>query len=203
MKNVKKKFSLIIIIALSCFYSCSDDNDMPTVDNQTPQAVNDTITQQPENPAPPQEEPVPQQNGFTYNNQFYETPFLYVNDENTDNNSPSDIGIIISDKDISSSQDFDAVTFAYFDVNDTVLNLTSYSGINDYRIYTNSPFTNGTVIPGTILFDDSTDNYKAQSSLITIQSVTQDIIILSYKFTRPDGTTLDGFYSGAYININN
>lgn len=144
------------------------------------------------------------QNQITFNGESYELKSAWINDENTTDNDPSDIGINLSNKTVSennSGNDLSNITAVYFDFTDTELQETTYSNITDYEISVGGTRTNGTFMPGTILLSDSDSNSNiyASNSTVTINNLTTTTVDLTFSFTRNDGQTISGSYNGAYI----
>jgi len=182
--------------------ACSSDDNQPVDEEQT--VIETPVTEVPAEEEPTLEEHVTMPNGFTFNGQFYAMNFLYVNDENgSDNPASGDIGIILADKDILNLENSPEVDFVYLDVNDVALQQTTYQNFSDYDVYVDSPFVNGQIQPATTLFDDNNEALKATASSVTISSITNTQITITFLLTRADGHVLTGYYNGAYSNISN
>lgn len=176
MKNINLFLCLLITIV---FFNCSDDES--SNDNQTP-----TITNQ-----------------FTINGQSYELQSAFVYDESDEPNEVSEIGITLTNKsfqEIATQTNTENVTLIYFDFDDITVNQTTYNDITDYNFSVNGTVTNEEFLSGTILLTDDSDltNLNASSGEVTINSISDTSIDLSFTFTRTDGVVISGSYSGLY-----
>lgn len=144
------------------------------------------------------------QNQITFNGESYELKSAWINDENTTDNQPSDIGINLSNKTVSensSDNDLSNITAIYFDFTDTELQEITYTDITDYEISVGGTRSNGNFMPGTILLsdNDSNSNVYASNSTVTINNLTTTTVDLTFSFTRNDGQIISGSYNGTYI----
>lgn len=178
--NFKTNSFAVLFFAITLLSSCSSDDSA-------------------ENNSNPNEN----QNQITFNGESYELKSAFINDENTTDNNPSDIGINLSNKTISetnSGNDLSNITTIYFDFTDTELQETTYTDITDYEISVGGTLTSGSFTPGTILLsdNDSNSNIYASNSAVTINDLTTTTVDLTFSFTRNDGQTISGSYNGTY-----
>ena len=171
---MKKVLSLVLIC--SFLVACSTDNP----DDIAPELIN---------------------NGFTMNNLFLETEYVYVNDENVENNEPSDIAIIMSNLDILNSNQNSGVNFVYFDFKGVEIQEGIINEIPDYRIVTNASVNNGQITDGTVVLDDTTNGKQAISTTVEIISVSNSEIEFEFNFTKENGTIIKGSYSGSFSSV--
>lgn len=179
--NFKTNSFFVLFFSIVLLLSCSSDDSS-------------------ENNSNPNED----QNEITFNGESYELKSAWVNDENTTDNEPSDIGINLSNKTVSensSGNDLSNITAVYFDFIDTKLQETTYTDITDYEISVGGTLTNGNFIPGTILLSDSDSNSNiyAANSTVTINNLTTTTVDLTFSFTRNDGQIISGSYNGTYV----
>ena len=179
-KTIKSAILLITVIFIS---SCSSDEDS----NSTPDENQEITT-----------------NEFTFDGKSYELKAASINDENTTTNEPSDIGFNLYNKtnsDINSGNDLNNITSIYFDISDINLQEITYTDIPDFEISINGTLTKGNFTPGNILLsDDNIDaDIYAQYQILTINSLTDSTVDLTFSFTRNDGQVIFGNYSGNYI----
>lgn len=141
-------------------------------------------------------------NGFHIGNKFFNTPHVYLNDENTNTDDPSDLAIILSNKYLLVESIESGIDYLYVD----------YRGINfdtgekelwDYRMTENASRANNFMQGGTRLLDNAyNSNLNATQISFIINTLSATNIDLEYSFTREDGELINGKYSGEYININ-
>ena len=134
---------------------------------------------------------------------FYDGNFVYLIDENTNDNSPSDLGILLSNVDFLSDNIESGLDYLYVD----------YKGINfdigekqllDYRILTNASKVNGFVPidSGTKLLGNTfAEDPIATDYSFTIVELSPDQINFEFTFLRMDGVAITGSYSGNYSRI--
>ena len=173
LKSTKYLSLFLLIITLSC------SNDEPLESN------NDTT------------------NGFFVGNAFYEGNYVYLIDENTEDNTPSDLGILLSNVDFLPDNIESGLDYLYVD----------YNGINfdigekqllDYRILTNASKVNGFVPidSGTKLLGNTfAGDPIATSYSFTIIELSANEIQFEFTFLRSDGVTITGGYTGNYSRI--
>jgi len=167
---------LNIILILSVTIACSTDN---SDDNNSEQ----------------------NKNGFTFNNSFFDTKNVYINDENVENSEPSDIAIVMSNVDIINSNQNSGVNFVYFDFKGIEIEEGTINEIPDYRILTNASLNNGQIVDGTVILDDSTNETQAISASVKIITVSNSEIEFEFSFTNENGEVINGNYSGSFTNI--
>jgi len=145
-------------------------------------------------------------NGIIFNTSVYPITTAWINDENTTTNDPSDIGITLYNKTTAeiNSGNSSGITSVYFDFSEVDLRVKTYTDILDYQISINGLLTNGNYVPGTVLLsvDDPDADPFAISSTVTINSITDTTVDLSFSFTRNDRQVLTGTYVGNYVDLN-
>ena len=142
------------------------------------------------------------QNGFTYNGTFYEVKTVFINDENTADNNPSDISFNLVNKtisEISSENDLSNISSLYFDFNDVNVEETTYTNILDYNAKINSNRTSGNIVGGTEILSDNNTDLQATNINITINSITSTTVNFSFSFTKANGQIISGQYNGNYL----
>jgi hypothetical protein len=142
------------------------------------------------------------QNGFTYNGIFYPVKNVFINDENTTDNNPSDISFSLVNKtvsEISSENDLSNITSLYFDFNAITIEQTSYTNILDYNARINASRTSGNIVGGTEILSDNNAELQATNINITINSITSTTINFSFSFTKTNGQIISGQYNGNYL----
>lgn len=171
---------IAIIFASLLLFSCGSD-DTPT---ETP------IT------------PTPQQNGFNYNGNFYEIKTVYINDENTSDNNPSDIGFSFINKtstEINGSNDLSQIAIINFDYNAVNVQSGTFTNVLDYDASINKNRVSGTFDSGTSILDDNVSNLQASNITFTVNSITSTTVNMTFSFTRTDGQVISGNYNGNYL----
>ena len=144
------------------------------------------------------------QNGFTFNGTFYEVKTLYINDENTTNSNPSDIGFSLINKtsaEINSGNDLSNVAILYFDFNAVNVEQTTYTNILDYNGKINANRTSGSITGGTEILSDNETTLQANNINVTINNITSTTVNFNFSFTRTDGQTISGQYNGNYLTL--
>ena len=176
--NLKTTRLLVLLIVSTFVYSCSSDDDSGN-------------------------EPTGQNNEFSFNGQSYSLTTAWIYDENTTTNDPSEIGINLFNKtnsEINGIGDLNSINHIYFDFDDVNIQATTYTQITDYDVSINGTRLNGAFDSGTVLLSDSDpqSNLYASSGSITINSVTENTVDLTFTFTRTDGEIISGSYNGNY-----
>ena len=151
--------------------------------------------------------PEEENNEFTFNGVTYNLVSAIIVDENTDNNDPSEISISLFNKtstEVTNNGDLDDVSFVYFDFEDTTIQNTTYTQIEDYDVSINGSIVDSEFNPGTVLLsdDDSESNVYAQSASVTVTNFTAYNIAFTFTFTRMDGQVISGSYDGNYFAPN-
>ena len=164
-------FALISIIFIF-FSSCSNDNENNNSENR-----------------------------FTFNGTSYIISNVYLNDENTTDNNPSDIAIIMSNINLLTDSQPSGVNYLYFDFQGIEPAIGSITNIQDYNIIENASYENSEIGNGTTILDDSEIGYTATNTSVNINSISSNQIDFDFSFTREDGEIINGNYSGSYINI--
>lgn len=156
--------------------SCSSDNDNNESENQI-------------------------KGGIQIGEVFFETPYVYINDENIYNNNPSDLAIIMSNKYLLVENIESGINYMYVDY----LGVDFESGqkeLLDYRITENASRVNNFIQGGVRLLEDNygSDLNATEISFI-INSITTQTIDFQFSFTREDGQLISGYYSGDYTDV--
>ena len=139
--------------------------------------------------------------GIQVGDVFFETPYVYINDENTASDSPSDLAIIMSNTFLLVENIESGIDYMYID----------YLGVNfesgqknllNYRITNNASRVNNFMQGGIRILEDNVgSNLNAVEINFVINSVTSENIDFQFSFTRADGTLITGYYSGDYTNV--
>ncbi|MFL0354788.1 hypothetical protein [Xanthomarina sp. GH4-25] len=132
---------------------------------------------------------------------FFETPYVYINDENINDNNPSDLAIIMSNKYLLVDNIESGINYMYVDY----LGVDFESGqkeLLDYRITENASRVNNLIEGGVRLLEDNfgSDLNATEISFI-INSITTQTIDFQFSFTREDGELISGYYSGDYTDV--
>ena len=146
-------------------------------------------------------------NRFTYGNRPYQLESIIIRDETPgNNNNPSDIEIILSNKtleDINSGNNYTDVSLIRFNVTDIELQPITYSQVHDYEVFVEGSIESGEFISGTALLSDEdseADNYLLAAA-IQINEITGSYISISFSFARKDAQVINGTYSGTYHSL--
>ena len=143
------------------------------------------------------------QNGFTFNGIFYSTQHAFVSDENTTDNTPSDISIILSSVDPFQTAQSSGVNFVFFDFEAITIETGTLTTFPDYQILENADLDNLQISGGNTILDDTQNGFMTSSSSVTINSISESNIDFDFTFTREDGETINGNYSGTYTDTSN
>jgi len=145
--------------------------------------------------------------GFSYNSQFYVLNSASYVDENVeDETTPSIISIALSNVDLATSNATSNVTKLYFDFEGIALETGEIAEIQDYSIEINSSFIpntedeNYTYVNGTFLLNSQQSAFIATEKSVTINSINETTIDLSFSFTRADGQIFSGNYVGSFTD---
>ncbi|TDP59486.1 hypothetical protein [Flavobacterium dankookense] len=144
------------------------------------------------------------QNGFTFNGTFYEVKTVFIIDENTADNNPSDISFSLVNKtvsEISSENDLSNIASLYFDFNAVNVEETTYTNILDYNATINANRINGNIDGGIEILSDNNIELQATNINITINSITTTTVNFSFSFTKTNGQTISGQYNGSYLTL--
>lgn len=171
MKNLN--FTYTILIALFILSCSTNDNDDKNDNND----------------------------GFQIGNKYFNTPHVYLNDENTSTNDPSDLAIILSNKYLLVENIESGVDYLYIDYRGVDFEIGEKE-LLDYRITENASRKNNLMNGGTRLLDNAYNSgLNATQISFEINSLSSTDIDLEYSFTREDGVIISGNYSGEYINV--
>ena len=139
-------------------------------------------------------------NGFNFNGTFYSTQFAFVSDENTVDNTPSDISIILSSVDPFQTTQSSGVNFVFFDFEAITIETGTITEFPDYRMLENANLDNLEIDGGNTILDDTQNGFMSTSSSVTINSISETNINFDFTFTREDGEIINGNFSGTYID---
>lgn len=169
-----RKISILLFTVLLVF-SCSSDDDNDNGNNST--------------------------NAFVFNGTTFSVTNVFLNDENTVDNNPSDIAIIMSNINLLTDSQPNGVNYVYFDFQGIELETGTITNISDYTILDNSSFTNSEIDNGNTILDDTESGFTATNTIVNINSFNTTQINFDFSFTREDGKIITGNYSGNYTNI--
>lgn len=172
-----RKISILLLSALLVFSCTSDDS------NENNNGNNNS------------------NNGFTFNGMSFSVSNVYINDENTTNNNPSDIAIIMSNINLLIDSQSNGVDYVYFDYQGVGLETGTLTNISDYTILENASFENSEIESGNTILDDTESGFMATSTTVNINSLSSSQIDFDFSFTREDGEIINGNYSGNYTDI--
>jgi hypothetical protein len=141
--------------------------------------------------------------GFNIGGVYYNTPYAYINDENTQTNAPSDLAIILSNKDLTPDEIASGINIMYVDYSGVDFT-TGAKDLLNYRITENASRSGGFITGGIRLLEDNFgSNVNATQISFTINAITSTTLDIEFSFTREDGTLITGSYSGNYTNVSN
>jgi hypothetical protein len=126
---------------------------------------------------------------------------VFLNDENTTDNNPSDIAIIMSNINVLTESQPNGVNYVYFDFQCIELKTGAINNISDYTILENASFTNSEINNGNTILDDTLSGFTATNTAVNINSLNSSPIAFDFSFTREDGEIITGNYSGNYTDI--
>ena len=178
MKKLKLIIKIFIVLTI---ISCSSDDDNTTNDNK---------------------------NGFTFQNTFYPAQYAIITDENTIDDSPSDISINLSNLNpFNPNEESTTANYVFFNFEAVSINTGTFPILpNDYVIFKNGNLdTNGniTLSDGDTVLDNIEEEFTKIDGFVTINSFSKTQIDLNYTFTRKDGEIIKGQFSGTYLDFSN
>jgi len=176
---MNKSFKIIsLVFAIFVLFSCSDDEGIRDLGKY----------------------------GFNYNSQFYVLNTASYVDENVeDDTTPSSLSITLSNVNLTSSNAISNVTKLYFDFEGITLEAGEIADIQDYSLEIGGSFVpnaedeNYSYVDGTFLLN-SESGLNATEKTVTITSLTESTISLTFSFTRADGQIFSGSYSGIFTD---
>lgn len=171
-----RKFTILLFCALIAFSCSSDDDDNDGNNN------NNT-------------------NAFLFNGTSFNITNMFLNDENTTDDNPSDIAIIMSNIDLLSQSQANGVNYVSFDFQGVELETGTITNIPDYTILEDASFENSEIANGNTILDDTTSGFMATNTTVNINSFNSTQINFDFSFTREDGEIITGNYSGIYTDI--
>ena len=170
-----RKFTILLFCALIAF-SCSSDDDNTESDNNS-------------------------NNAFTFNGTSFNVSNVFLNDENTTDNNPSDIAIIMSNINLLNESQPHGVNYVYFDFQGVELQTGTITNISDYTILENASFVDSEIDSGNTILDDTENGFMATNTTVNINSLSASQIDFDFSFTREDGQIIVGNYSGSFNDI--
>ncbi|WP_225037370.1 hypothetical protein [Winogradskyella sp. SM1960] len=170
-----RKFTILLFCALIAF-SCSSDDDNNEGNNNT-------------------------NNALTFNGTSFNVSNVFLNDENTTDNNPSDIAIIMSNINLLTESQPNGVNYVYFDFPGVELQTGTITNISDYTILENASFVDSEIDSGNTILDDAENGFMATNTILNINSLSPSQIDFNFSFTREDGEIITGNYSGNYTDI--
>lgn len=147
--------------------------------------------------------------GFNYNSQFYVLNTASYVDENVEDEiTPSNLSIVLSNVNLTTSNAISNVTKLQFDFNGITLEKGTIAEITNYSIQINGFFVkntedeNYTYNNGTFLLNSLDPSLVATEKTVTIDDVnlTESTISLTFSFTRADGQVFSGTYTGLFTD---
>lgn len=147
--------------------------------------------------------------GFNYNSQFYVLNTASYVDENVEDEiTPSNLSIVLSNVNLTTSNAISNVTKLQFDFNGITLEKGTIAEITNYSIQINGFFVkntedeNYTYNNGTFLLNSLDPSLIATEKTVTIDDVnlTDSTISLTFSFTRADGQIFSGTYTGLFTD---
>ncbi len=139
--------------------------------------------------------------GIQIGNTYLNTPHAYINDENTLNDNPSDLAIILSNKDLLRDNIDSGIDILYVDYRGVDFEIGTKELLN-YRVTENASKSNGYIQGGNRLLEDTyNSDLNATEISFTINSISTTNIDFEFSFIREDGLLFSGNYSGSYTNV--
>ena len=170
-----RKISILFFSALLAFSCSSDDSN----DNKKNNSNNE----------------------FTFSEMSFSVSNVYLNDENTADNNPSDIAIIMSNINLLTDSQPNGVNYVFFDFQGVELETGTLTNISDYTILENASFENSKIASGNTILDDTENGFMATITTVNVNSLSSTQIDFDFSFTREDGKIIKGNYSGNYTDI--
>ncbi|MFD1095598.1 hypothetical protein [Salegentibacter chungangensis] len=174
------KKALLLLILLIPFLSCSPEEETTGGNNQP-------------------------KNGFNFEGEFYPTDFAYFRDDNTVDDEPQEIAIVLGNIDFLKDSQDSGVNFIYLEVFQATLETGTLSSLNEYGIYYNTAFRDSKIDEetGEMVLNDDLNGGKARSIAVNIIEFTASRLHMEFSFTREDGKTVTGTYNGTYTDMSN
>lgn len=136
-------------------------------------------------------------NGFTFDGQSFQSKYCWIADY-TFRPEIENAGIFLINKYFTEDGDVGRNTVELM-LDNAVAGIGTYD-IVDHRFATDVVSEDSMVISETIITDADSDNeaYHATGT-VTINSINESSVSLSYQLTRSDGKQLQGHYTGSYV----
>lgn len=138
--------------------------------------------------------------GFYFNSSFYALNQAGFEDLNVVDETPSDIELTLSNVNLSLENAVSNVAIVHFSIpNLEVLQTGNFETLTSYSVEVGSYFdAEGELVTGTYLLNSNQTGLMASSVNVEITRVAEDnnSIDLLFTFTRSDGQTITGTYSG-------
>ncbi|WP_339698502.1 hypothetical protein [uncultured Marixanthomonas sp.] len=150
-------------------------------------------------------EPDQLQNGFTFENDFHKTTFAYFRDDNTANDDPQEIAIVLANVDILNTNQNSGVNVVSIEVFQSNLEEEMLSSLNEYEVYLNVSINNQTINTdsGEIILEEDTTGIMATSIQVNVIEFSKSRLHIEFSFTREDGKEIKGLYNGPYTDLSN
>lgn len=177
MKNI---FKVTSIFAISLFISCSEDESNRDLGL----------------------------NGLKHNETFYVLNNAFVTDEDVLDSLPGGISVTLSNVNLADSSAVSNVSKLHFKYTDINLTAGAITTLSDYYIEVGGKFeynsTDSTFVytNGTYLLNSSQPGLTATEKNVTINSVTENNVDMTFSFTRTDGQIFSGKYTGVFSDAN-
>lgn len=176
---MRKIFKVASILAISLFFSCSEDEDVRNLG----------------------------QNGFTHGENFYVLNNAFVTDEDFLDSLPAGINVTLSNVNLGDSSAVSNVSKLYFKYSDINLAPGTVTTISDYYLEVGGKFEFNAVdsiynyTNGTYLLNSQTELVATEKN-VTINSVNENKVDITFSFTRNDGQVFNGNYVGVFSDAN-
>jgi len=175
-----KKLNLVFILFMAISYiSCSSDDEI--------------------------DPPIETVNGFNFKGEFFPTQHASIKDDNTSNDDPSNIAIILANVDPFATSRMTGVNYFYFAFEAINIEAGTITPIYIYSLRENANLQDTLITDGNTILghDDARIRNRAVSSSVIIHSISADEIDLDFEFTREDGEIITGNYKGTYVDASN
>ena len=146
--------------------------------------------------------------GFEYGSQFYALNTASFEDENIEDEvTPGNLSIVLSNVDLTNFNIVSNITKLKFDFPGIILEEGTITEFTNYSLqiecgYTQNATDEGyTFNDGNFLLSSTISGMNATETTMTINSIGEDTIDLTFSFTRADGQIISGKYIGLYTDI--
>ena len=138
-----------------------------------------------------------------FEEEFYSTNFAYFQDDNTVNDEPQEIAIILGNVDLLNTNQDNGVNFIYFEVFQANLEIGTLSSLDEYEIFYNTSVNNQNINRdnGITVLKEDVNGIMATSVTVNIKEFSDTNLNMDYSFTREDGKKVTGVYNGTYTDL--